>query len=348
MFLLKKEWLEKVKEKEKCFLKILKQCLAVKKEQVLIIADYGEENRQLSALFAYGYYFAAQKLKLPVQLLFQKPKKGFMQADSQIAEALYHFPQKNIVILCVSQKLGRLAQEKSFRTFCSERQHRFLSTTGLGDSTNTHFDLFLEAMDINYARLQKKGLRIKKMWDKAKEIRIKTKLGTDLIFQVEKMQAIANVGDYRLPGQGGNMPAGEVYIPPQGYYGVQGKVVIDGSMKTEEGAVMVKEPLTLFIENGRVVKIEGAHAPLLEKTLCKYEDRAKYPYRVRHIGELGLGINSGAVLTGSTIIDEKVLGTAHVALGSNYWFGGAIRTIFHGDQIFKDPQVFLDGKEMKL
>ena len=93
---------------------------------------------------------------------------------------------------------------------------------------------------------------------------------------------------------------------------------------------------------------EFAIADLLEKTFQKYEDRAKYPYRVRHIGELGIGINPGAVLMGSTIMDEKVLGTAHIAVGSNYWFGGDIKTIFHGDQIFKNPRIFLDGVRLDI
>ena len=89
-----------------------------------------------------------------------------------------------------------------------------------------HFDLFLEAMNVNYSRMKKRGMRIKKLWDKADEIRVKTEAGTDVRFDVSGMKAIANIGDYHQPGMGGNMPAGEVYIPPKGYYGVKGKVVV--------------------------------------------------------------------------------------------------------------------------
>ncbi|MBT4539394.1 aminopeptidase, partial [Candidatus Woesearchaeota archaeon] len=174
------------------------------------------------------------------------------------------------------------------------------------------------------------------------------KAGTNVTFIVTGKKAIANIGEYHQLGEGGNMPAGEVYMPPEGYHGVYGKVVLDGSMKTDEGAVLLDEPVTLIIEKGRIVSITGKYAYLLEKTLQKYEDRAKYPYRVRHIGELGVGINPGAVLVGSTIIDEKVLGTAHIAIGSNAWFGGDIKTIFHGDQVFKDPTIYVDGKKMEL
>ena len=196
--------------------------------------------------------------------------------------------------------------------------------------------------------MKKKGLALKKILDSAKEVRIRTDAGTNLTFNVDGMTSAINVGNYQELGSGGNMPAGEVYIPPKGYYGVNGILVVDGSMKTAEGTILLDEPVKLYIEEGRVVKLEGKDAHLLEKTFEKYENRAKYPYRIRHIGELGIGINPGAILIGSTIIDEKVLGTAHVGIGSNYWFGGDIRTVFHGDQIFKSPEIFVDGKRISV
>ena len=94
--------------------------------------------------------------------------------------------------------------------------------------------------------------------------------------------------------------------------------------------------------------MEGEHAPLLEKTFQAFEDRAKYPERVRFVSELGVGINPAAVLIGSMIMDEKVLGTAHIAFGSNSWFGGDIKTIFHGDQVFKNPIFYVDGNKMEF
>lgn len=348
MFGLEQPLMEKVEKRSSQFYKILKSCLKIKNEQILIISDYGLKDRQLANMLSYGFYFAAKKKDLNVQLLFQDSKKGFMHADEHVIIALEQLPPENIVILNVSNKLGRIGPEKSFRGFCQSRNHRFISTTGLADAKTTHFDLFMEAISINHTRLKKKGLLIKKKWDKAKEIRIKTEAGTDLVFNVTGKEAIANIGFYREKGLGGNLPAGEIYIPPHGYEGVNGVVVIDGSIKTIEGTMLIDEPIKIFIENGRIVKMEGKYAPLLEETFVKYEDRAKYPYRVRHIGELGLGINPGAVLVGATVMDEKVLGTAHIGIGSNYWFGGEIQTIYHGDQVFKNPIIYVDGEKMEF
>ncbi len=344
---LNKELLEKVERNSFQFNAVLKRSLKVKNENVLIISDYGSKDRQVSSMLGHGYYLAAKNKGLKAELLFQEVKKSFMHADSHVVHALEKLKKKSIIILTLSNKLGRFGENKSFRNFCRERGHRFISATGLGDANNTYFDLFMEAININYSRLGKKYLAIKKKWDKAEEIRIKTSSGTDVTFNVSGMSALANIGEYYEPGTGGNVPAGEIYIPPQGYYGVNGVVVIDGSIKTVHGALLLDEPVKLFIQEGRVIKIEGKMAGLLEDSFKRCEDRAKYPYRVRHVGELGLGINPGAVLIGSTIMDEKVLGTAHISIGSNSWFGGSIKTVFHGDYVFKDPVIYVDGKKMK-
>ncbi len=338
---------QNVVEKEKrTFYAILKKALKIKREQVLIISDYGVGERIVAPMVGYGYYYAAMQKKLRVSLLYQQPKKGFMFVDEHILRAVECMPAGSVIVIAVSNKLGRFGEEKSFRSFCRERGHRFISATGLGDLQKTHFELFLQCMNVNYRVLKKKGLAIKKLWDKAKEIRVKTEEGTDIVFMVLGMEAVANIGEYHLQGEGGNMPAGEVYIPPCGIEGVEGRVVLNGSVKTEQGAFLLDEPLTLFIEKGKLVRMEGKHAGLLEQTFEKFAERSAHPERIRFVSELGIGLNPAAVLVGSTLIDEKVLGTAHIALGSNSWFGGEIKSIFHGDFVFKNPVFYVDGKRM--
>jgi len=346
MFGLHKELTAHIEKRHSQFYKVMKKSLKVKGDDILVITDYGLNSNNLASQLGYGYYHAAKKKGSTVDLLFQDVKKGFMYADDHIVKALQRLEKESVVIVAVSNKLGRLGTSKSFRTFCKQNKHRFISATGLGDVKPHYLDLFMEAMNINYPRLQKKGFAIKKKWDKANQIRVKTKSGTDLTFDVSGTEAIANVGEYHQPGMGGNMPCGEVYIPPRGYYGVEGTVVIDGSMKTENGAILLDTPLKISIKEGKVINVEGKYAHLLEKTFRRFEDRAKYPERIRHIGELGIGINPGAVLIGSMIMDEKVLGTGHIAIGSNSWFGGDIKTIYHGDQVFKSPIYYIDGKKM--
>jgi len=346
---IEKELKEKVEKHLSDFSKVLKNCLKVKNEDVLIISDYGVEENKLAAMIGYGYYQAAIEKGFRAEILFQDVKKGFMQADDNVVRALNLLEKGNVIILSLSNKLGRLGLlGKSFRSFCKDNDCRFISASGLGGVSSAKFDIFMESINVNYGRMRKKGLKLKNKLDRAKEVRIKTEKGTDVVFDVEGKKAVANVGDYKKTGTGGNIPAGEVYIPPKGVSGVNGIVVVDGSMRCDEGTILLKEPMKMVIEEGKVVMIEGKYKGLLESTLIRRENRAKYPERVRMVGELGIGINPGAVLVGSSILDEKVLGTAHFAIGSNYWFGGDIRTVLHLDQVFMGPKIYVDGKELKV
>ena len=64
----------------------------------------------------------------------------------------------------------------------------------------------------------------------------------------------------------------------------------------------------------------------------------------RTIGELGIGTNPLARLTGVILEDEKIYGTVHIALGSNDTFGGTVAAGIHVDGIITRPRLLLDGK----
>lgn len=69
---------------------------------------------------------------------------------------------------------------------------------------------------------------------------------------------------------------------------------------------------------------------------------------MRRICELGIGLNPNASIIGAMIVDDKTLGTAHIGIGSNYWFGGNIYAIIHLDQVFKNPTIYFDGELLKI
>jgi leucyl aminopeptidase (aminopeptidase T) len=60
--------------------------------------------------------------------------------------------------------------------------------------------------------------------------------------------------------------------------------------------------------------------------------------------EIGIGTNPGAQLCGLVAIDEKVLGTAHLAFGTSASFGGVNQSNVHIDGMVRNPTVELDGR----
>ena len=60
------------------------------------------------------------------------------------------------------------------------------------------------------------------------------------------------------------------------------------------------------------------------------------------VGELGIGTNPLARLTGVILEDEKIYGSTHIAFGTNDDFGGVTKAISHIDCVTLVPEVYLD------
>lgn len=351
-------WLEKnnlmgyVKENFQYFKKVFQDCLNAEKEEVLIVGDRGYSEKNIAALSSACYYLAAKELGLKTNLIVQEPKKRGEKTDKIVVNALSQLRENSMILFNLSNKLGDIGKfGKSYRKFAKKYNHRFVSLTSAGFLPNEFFQDIIRAIDIDYKELQLRGAKIKNKLDISNEIHVTTKLGTDLHIDIKGMKAVSNDGNYSLPGSGGNMPCGEVYIPPRGKFGVEGRVVIDGSTRHGDGTSLIKENdlITLEIEKGGITEIKGGEsAKLLQETIDWAHTKAKYPWGLKKIGEFGIGINPNARIIGSTIIDEKSLGTAHIAIGSNAWFGGKIYAIIHLDQIFRNPIIKIDGELLEI
>ena len=329
--------------------KVIPTCLAPKDEKILIVGDTGSDGRCVSAVLSCAYYLATEQLKLDSKLIFQSPKTRGDDADSNVITSLSELKQGNIIILNMSDKLGGISElGKSFRKWSKKKQHRFVSAMSLGDLKTEKIEMITDAIDIPYRAMQNQHDELKRKIDGAKEIRVTTSAGTDFVYGIDGISSIKADGNYVDDGTGGNLPAGEIYLPPYGK-SVNGRIIIDGSSRTHEHTILIKEPIELIVEEGNIVKINGGdEAKQLSKTIEWAASTAKNPGNVRRICELGIGLNPKAKIIGAMIVDDKSLGTAHVGIGSNYWFGGSIYATIHLDQVFRDPKIYIDGQLLKL
>ena len=141
-----------------------------------------------------------------------------------------------------------------------------------------------------------------------------------------------------------NLPYGEIWCGPVETMG-DGLIVCDGSIGDIGN---VSKPLKIFLEKGKIIDIGSDDQKLVEiiEGLLNVDEEA------RIIGELGIGLNPGAKLSGNLLEDEKALKIAHVAFGNNENMeGGQNKSKTHRDFLFYNPTMevfYKDGSSQIL
>jgi leucyl aminopeptidase (aminopeptidase T) len=191
--------------------------------------------------------------------------------------------------------------------------------------------MMLGSVDVNYIEMQKGMDSLLKLLKEAKQIHITTEEGTNLILGVKDRLFSGDVGV--KPGEMCNLPCGEIYCAPIETE-ADGVVVFNASV----GDIGILEtPLKVYLENGRIIKFDSEDKNLVNKIT----DLQNVDEDSMVIGELGIGINPKAVITGNMLEDEKALGTAHLAFGNNADFpgGGNNNSKIHRDYLFYRPTI---------
>jgi leucyl aminopeptidase (aminopeptidase T) len=196
--------------------------------------------------------------------------------------------------------------------------------------------VILRTFGIDYGPVKERVNRLCDLLDAGSEVRICSEAGTELVLSIVGRIAHGRKGGiYRQRGDWGNLPCGEAFIAPlEG--SAQGVYVVDAS---HGGVGRLTSPIKLSVRDGRVAEIEGDDAASrLRLLLDAVGDPGAY-----NVAELGIGCNQGARLSGVTLEDEKVLGTCHVAVGSNAFFGGTVSVGVHLDGVLCEPSIWIDG-----
>jgi aminopeptidase len=195
--------------------------------------------------------------------------------------------------------------------------------------------LFLDRLD-PVAAWRELGERQQSMIERltgAREVRIEAD-GTDLRLRVDGRTWINSDGRR-------NMPSGEVFTGPH-EQSAQGTIRFDVPSRHRGAEVAGVE---LRFEQGRVVNASAERGGDRLAAALATDDGARY------LGELGIGTNTGIDRpTGSTLLDEKIAGTIHLALGRSYpETGGQNSSALHWDLIrdLRDGgALYIDGEPL--
>ena len=200
-------------------------------------------------------------------------------------------------------------------------------------------------MTADFGLVKRQADRLLKEIGRARMVHVTTPEGTDIRFSVQGRKWVADTGLLHNKGDFGNLPGGELFVPPVEGTG-DGVIVVTGALA---GIGILKRPVKITVKNGLGKEISGGpqartFARMLEDAGMKL-DR---PANAYNLAEFGIGLNGKAKLIGNPLEDEKVCGTIHLALGDNSTFGGSTRAGIHVDGIILNPTVEVDGTVLRI
>jgi hypothetical protein len=181
------------------------------------------------------------------------------------------------------------------------------------------------ALAADYSEVARKSHLLADKLDQAVGARVEFSTGHPMYFDLRNRQGKADDGQLHADKKGIrliNLPSGEAFTAP--YEGE-----LEGQPSRTEGTipVMYDDELVLFkIQGNHIVEVIGDGPQAAQKRDYFAVDEAR-----RNIAELGLGCNDKAVISGSVLEDEKVLGM-HWAYGLSDHLGGIV-----GVASFSDP-----------
>lgn len=351
-------------------------CKVKEGERVLIVSNPQKDT----APIAQSLFAATIEIGGIPSIVFQKEKTLLDYADSVVIAALKTEPD---VFLSISaNKLGK-DEEAMKNPYVAEdgqkynhifdyllygaKKMRAVWTPGITS------DMFCRTVCIDYKLLENRCQNLMQILQGADYVHVTASGGTDVIVPIKGRTPFADDGNFAKYGTGGNVPCGEVFISPL-VGGTKGRIVYDGSMSINEGDIIIHDPIIVDVEDGYVTNIssnsgkplsfESSDAGRLLDTITKAEKKALqmeeegklstglgqiYKKNARNIGELGIGLNPQAQVTGNMLEDEKAFRTCHFAIGSNY--DGDADSLIHLDGVVLNPTItvhYADGHSIVI
>jgi leucyl aminopeptidase (aminopeptidase T) len=196
-------------------------------------------------------------------------------------------------------------------------------------------EMVVRCLTADYRSIAALTKRVAGKLSRGSKFKVESELGTSLELERQSRTVEADTGLLTQRGDFGNLPAGEAYFAPMEGT-ANGKIVFDGSV-ADVG--ILAEPIELQVEH-RIARIVSTSATSQE--LDRY--LSAHGLDAYNIAELGVGTNDRAIVSGNILEDEKVLGTAHIALGNNAGMGGAVNVPIHLDGLIRNATLYVDGE----
>lgn len=304
---------------------IMENVVALKKgEQVLILTDTARPSTITEVLA-----IMAQAVGAEVTVMMMTPREmGGVEPPPTVAAAMR---TAHVIINQTSHSLTHTnAQREAIKAgarVCNIRE----------------FDekMMIEGgVTADYVKVKDITEKLAKILTEGKRVRITTKEGTDLSFNIEGRKAFVLAGFATKPGEFSGLPDGEAAIAP--LEGSTEGMIVNPYLVEKIGPV--QGPLKIEVKEGMIINIEGGETAQALNDIIKRKEKNVRTFAA----EFALGTNPNSLLVPKSREVKKKLGTCHVALGDNLSLGGLTEASIHLDVIMLQATVHLDGNPLLL
>jgi leucyl aminopeptidase (aminopeptidase T) len=296
----------------------VRECMGVKHyEKVLIITD---KNK---IMIGKALYEQAEKCSAKAWII--EIPIGRRHGEEPPAWVNKEMLQYDVILIPTTRSLSHTKARKD----AMKKGARIASMPGITE------DIMIRGLNADYRRIKERTDSLREILDKGKKVVVTTGRGTEISMDIGGRKCLRGTGIFHNKGEWGNLPAGGACLAPvEGT--AEGVFMVDASMG---GIGKVDKLITIKVKKGYAVKIEGGQSA--EKLKEMLDGLGKKAY---NIAELGIGTNDTSRISGTVLEDEKVLGTAHIALGNNLSYGGKVDVPIHTDGVFFSPTIKVDDK----
>jgi aminopeptidase len=293
-------------------------CLNLKKKESLLIVY---DNKKTS--IAKNIFNVAKTFSSKVKLL--KIKEPRVNGQEPLNSISFEMKKHDVIMLITTKSLSHTKARRD----ATKTGTRIASMPGITT------DMFNRTMSANYNEISKLTKKLSIILTKGKFVKVTTKKGTNVTMSIKGRKSLSDALITKKKDFS-NLPSGESCLGPvEGT--TNGTLIVDASFLTK-----VDKPIKITFEEGYATNIVGGKvAKKVVKQLNSIKDKNAFA-----VAELGIGTNNMAKITGNILEDEKVKGTAHIALGNNKSYGGKINVPIHLDAVFKNPTIYVDNKKI--
>lgn len=244
----------------------------------------------------------------------------------------------DVSIFAVKAQLNELRTRMQMTDVVNRRKMRH------AHMVNIERRIMLEGMRADYEEVDRISTQVWKMAGAAREIRAATAAGTDITALFTQELKWLKTSGIISAHKWGNLPGGETFTTPER---VDGIFVVDGVVGDylcEKYGDLAATPLTIRIENSRLVEAHSENKEL-EREFWEYCHTDENSDRV---GEFAIGTNIGLHgVIGNILQDEKLPGI-HIAFGNPYgahtgadWYSST-----HIDVVGRQFDIWIDGRQI--